>query len=246
MAVALTYSGLYAACLAQLAVAQPNNSSFTGVTGDARFQAIFPMALNDAEGRIYTDVPFLNTRKVITSLTTTANSRTVSLAALSPPIDVPETFALLVNGSRVLFDRTQLEVINAIYPTQSTTVAPNFLDYQPRYWALQDDQTIVYAPTANAAYTVELVGLLNPAPMTPTNPTTYVGNTYPEVLMAAVMFYLNGGLKQNFGAMVEDPKAAATWNAVYEERCASAKVDEMRRRGLIPAVPVPPAPAKVN
>lgn len=245
MSTPLDYAGLKAACLAQLAVAQP---PFASATGDERFQQIFPMALNDAEGLIYREIPFLNTRKVDTSLTTNTG-RTVSLASLSPAVSIPERFALLVSGGRVVFDRTDFSVVDTIWPT-GLTVAPNALDFQPRYWAMQDDQTIVYAPTADQAYTVELVGLFQPVPMGPgaptTSTTTYIGNVYPELLMSAVMFYLNGGLKQNFGQMVDDPRSAMTWKAVVDEHMTAAKLDEMRRRGMAPSVPVMPAPAKVQ
>lgn len=239
----LTYASLQAAVLAQLAIDQP---PFATATGDPRFQQAFPMALNDAEGMIYKDIPFLATRQANTSLQTSALSRIVSLANLTPAISFPERFALLVSGSRVVFDKTQLEVVDTIYPSSTAGVTPNPLDYQPRYWAMLDDHTIVYAPTADAAYTVEIVGLFQQTPMSSSNQTTYIGNTYPEMLMAAVMFYLNGGLKQNFGAMTEDPRAAVSWKGVYDERMELAKIDEMRRRGLVSTAPIMPPPAKVQ
>ena len=246
MALPLTYASLQTAVLAELAAAQPQGGSFTGVSGDARFQAAFPQAINDAEGRIYKDIPFLATRQVNTSLATIGGSNAVSLSTLSPAVAIPEMFSLLVSGARVTFDRTQFDTLLTVYPNPTTTVVPSSLDFQPRYWCLQDDHTIVYAPTADQAYTVELVGLFQQTTMSATQSTSYIGNTYPELLMAAVMVFMNGGYKQNFGAMVEDPKAAMAWEIVYQSRLASAKLDELRRRGLAPAVPVMPSAGKVQ
>lgn len=245
---AQTYTGLQTALVAETVKAQ---SPYTTIPPD--FATIFPEAISYAEGRIYRDLVLLTTRQQNTSLQTTSFSRTVSLSGmvnpLGGPIIVPEQFALIVpgpatqpqSGTRVPFDRADLSLIDQLWPTEATVVTPSVIDYNPRFWALRDDSTIVYCPTADAVYSVELTGLFQPTPLSSGNPTTYLSTVYPELLEAACMIYLTGALLHNFGAQSENPQRAVSWEGLYQELMTSARAEERRRRGLVPDVATPPA-----
>lgn len=248
---AQTYPALEAALLAETAKAQP---PYATATPPPDFAQIFPEAIRYAEGRIYRDLVLLATRQQNTALQTSTGSRTVSLANMTNgsggPIIVPEQFALIVpgpatqpaSGTRVPFDRADLSLIDQMWPTEGTTVTPSVTDYNPRFWALRDDSTIVYCPTANGIYVVELTGLFQPTPLSVANPTTYLSTVYPELLEAACMIYLSGAMLHNFGAQSENPQRAMSWEGMYQELMTSARAEERRRRGLVPDVATPPAP----
>jgi hypothetical protein len=258
---ALTWTTLETACLAETAKVQP---PYTVPSAD--FAVIFPQATSYAEGRIYKEFGgLLATRQQNTSLQTTPSVRTVGLAGMvnagGGPIIVPERFALFLPGaggtgspSRVQFDRASLDVIDMIWPQFISTQPPSLTDFNPRYWDLLDDHTIVMAPTPDAVYTCEVTGLFQPTPIGPGNesPTpltvtsTYLSTVYPELLLAACMVYLCGALLHNFGAQSDAPQRAISWENLTQELMTIAKAEEMRRRGMKPnyPMPAPPMPAR--
>ena len=225
--------------LAALANAQP---PFTAGTG--AFDVLFPQATSNAELRICRDIVFLADRSVDTTLVTTPGSRAVDISGLTPVPLVVEGFAM-VNppGTRVPFDMTSLDVIDQIWPIEATTRPPNITDWSPRYWAPGPDQkTIVCCPTPDQAYAIALTALFPPAPISETNPSTYISETYPDLLEAACMAWLSGALQHNFSAKSDNPEMAVSWEVEYRTLMQAAKMEELRRRGLVANI-APPAPA---
>lgn len=216
------------------------------------FAALLPQATSYAEQRIFTDIPFLGHRASNTSLATTPGSRTINLGAMvqmgGGPIIVPEALYLITpagtttpgQGQRVPFLKSSDFVINMIWPNESVVAVPSILSpFVPNYWALVDYQTIIYAPTADNAYTAQIDGLFQPTPIGPGNPTTYISNTYPAMLEAACMVFLTGALLHNYGAQADDPRQGVSWEMLYTQLMESAKAEEIRRRGLAPDLPMP-------
>lgn len=257
---ALTWTTLQTACLAETAKVQP---PYTVPSAD--FAVIFPQATSYAEGRIYKEFGgLLATRQQNTSLSTAGGQRTVSMAAMvnpnGGPIIVPERFALYtatvpnVPFIRVQFDRASLDVIDMVWPQQAQVLAPSATDFAPRYWDLLDNQTIVFCPTPDQAYTCEITGLFQPTPIGPGNESpvvltatsTYLSTVYPELLLAASMVYLCGALLHNFGAQSDAPQRAISWENLTQELMTIAKDEEMRRRGIKPNYPMPPPPMPVR
>lgn len=250
---AQTWATLKTTLLATLVKAQP---PYTVSPPD--FDALFPQATSYAEGRIFHDIPFLGNRQTNTSLATNGGSRTVDTGAINNanggPVIIPEQFNLITpsgsppsTGVRVQFDRTSPQVIDQIWPQESTVQTPSLASFIPRLWAYRDDQSatafapvLIYAPTADGAYTVELSGLFQPTPISNTNQATYISTVYPELLEAACMVFLTGALLHNFGAQADDPKMGLSWNGIYSDLMQSVKAEEARRRGLTPDVPMPP------
>lgn len=248
MATPLTYATLQNNLLQALVKAQA-----PGYTPPPDFVTLLPLAISYAEGRIYRDVVMLAQRKQDTSLTTTADSRQISLAGMTLPIVVPEGVALIVPspisnpavGTRVPYDMASLDVIDLMWPTEATVVTPSITDWNPRFWALRDAQTIVLCPTPDAVYTAEITGLFQPAPMSGTNATTYLGNTYPEFLEIACMTFLVGELKQNWSSQADDPRMSVSYEQQYSTLLTGVRNEEIRRRGLRPDVAAsPPQPQR--
>jgi hypothetical protein len=236
---ALTYEGLADFLLAALVRQQPAGSApfFVSSTADPFFQTEFPEAIRYAEGRIYKELVLLATRTQNTSLTTIAGSRALNLSNMTPlPVIVPEGFALLVSGGRVPFDFASLDTIDEIWPAESVTLAPNIADFAPRYWAMQDDHTLVMCPTPDTAYAAVVTGLFQPTPLSSANTTTYLSTVYPELLEAACMVFMTGALLKNFGQKADNPQMAMSWEQETAHLMALAKDEEHRRRGLRPNV----------
>jgi hypothetical protein len=213
------------------------------------FNTLYPQAITYAEGRIYKDLVMLATRTVDTSLITVSGTRSVDLNAMTPnKIIVPEGFALLTpagstrqTGTQTPFDEASLDTIDQFWPTIATTMGPADADNIGRYWALQDDHTLVFSPTPDAAYTAVVTGLFQPVSLSETNTSTYLSEVYPELLTSACLIWLSGALLRNFGASADDPRSALSWEATYQALMATAKYEEARRRGLV--VPDAPRPA---
>jgi hypothetical protein len=214
----------------------------------ADFNTLFPQATSYAEGRIYKDLILLATRTQTTG-TATAGSRSLDLNTLALPLPmVVEGVAMITPpatppaaGYRTPFDKVTLDAIDLIWPDEALVWPPSQSAQIGRYWAMRDDHTIVYCPTPDAGYTVEVTGLFQPLPISAENPTTYLATTYPELLTAAVMIWMTGALLRNFGSQADDPKMAMSWEGTYQELKTIATNEELRRRGLAPDFVAPKA-----
>ena len=243
---ALTWNTLQTALLSALAQSPP---PYNVIPPD--FTQLYPQATSYAEGRIYGDLVMLGQRQQNTSLTTTPTSRNLNLAAMTNsaggPLIVLEGVALITPsgqssaalGTRITFDEASLDMIDLIWPVEATTLAPGSADNIGRYWAMRDANTVVLAPTPDAAYTAEITGTYQPTPISSGNPTTYLSTTYPDLLLAACMVWLSGALMRNFGSQADDPKMALSWEAEYQKLVTNALEEETRRRGLAPNVANP-------
>ena len=221
------------------------------------FDALFPQATSYAEGRIFHDIPMLGNRQTNSSLTTIPSSRTVETGSIvnpsGGPIIVIEQFNIIVSsGARISFDQSSPQVIDQIWPVESATVTPSLTSFIPRLWAYRDNQSfsgplapvLIYAPTADSVYTVELSGLFQPTPISEANPTTYLSTVFPELLEAACLVFLTGALTHSFGQQADDPKMAMSWEGQYQTLIGSIRSEEARRRGLTPDLPTPQGAAR--
>jgi hypothetical protein len=258
LAAPLTYSTLQTELLAIVA-----RTPFPYLVPDGAFATLYPSAIAYAEQRIFTEVPLLAQRGQDTSLLTATGSRSISLAGTVLPIIVPERLALLTpsgstlaNGTQIPFIPTSLDFIDMFWPQQSITWAPG--SALAAYWCTQggvaadfSSPTVVVAPTPDAAYTVVLTGLFQQAPLSASNPQTYLSTVYPQLLAAACMIFISGALLRNYSSQgipgtgaVDEPGQPISWNQQYETLKRAAISEEMRRRvqGATPFTQPPEAP----
>ena len=193
----------------------------------ADYTTILPAAIQDAEGRIYRDMDFLNTRTTWTNLPFTAGSRTYTFPT-SPSVVLvvqgvaaitPYTAASPAAGTRNQLEPVSLDYIDSTWPTESQTALPDS-------WAMFNDASIVVKPTPDQAYPVEITGIFRPAPISASNPSTYVSSVYPELLVAACMMFLLLWQRDL------DPNASALtkWQGDYQDLLKSALAEEQRRK----------------
>lgn len=196
----------------------------------ANYTVILPAAIQDAEERIYREMDFVACRTVQSPTAFTASNRDYVLptsvntilvlqgvSAITPVGAVPPA------GTQRILEPVSLDFIDTNWPTESNTDIPV-------YWAMKDAKTITVAPTPNAAYQVRLTGIFRPTSMSQSNQTTYIGDIYPDLLIAACMVFLSG-YQRDFGQQSDDPKLAMSWEALYSSRFKSAYEEEQRRKG---------------
>lgn len=199
---------------------------------DPAFTANFPNALDYAQDRIYRELDLLNTVTSVSSLKTTANLRTFSFSAAGINVlqDVniitPFTTTNPELGTRNSCTISDKSLLNAVYNSPATVGTPvNF--------AFLDNQTLLFGPWPDQAYTVELIGTLNVTSpvlqLSPTNTTTFVSTYLPDLLIAGCMIQFTGFMK-NFGAQSDNPQMAVSWEDQFSKLRDSAAVEDARRR----------------
>ena len=187
-----------------------------------------PRLIDFAEQQIYTDMDFIATRDQDASTTFASGSRSLTLptgtmvvegvAQITPAGTAPNA------GTRNPLEPVSLDVIDMFYPTEGSSEGLGV------YWAMKDATTIVVGPTPDAAYKAEITRTFRPPAMSSTTTTTYIGTNYPQLLMAAISFYM-AGYQRDFGAQAEDPKLASSWKAVYDYILPTCVMEEKRRKG---------------
>lgn len=207
-------------------------------TPGADFTTLIPQAIAYAENRIYKKLVFLNTRKVVTTLSVVAGSRTLDLSTLNPPCNVVEGFALFTPAggvppaaTRYLYDVASLDTLDTVWPQESQTLSPQSAEY--RNWAMKDDKTLVLSPTPDQAYLAEVLGQFQPVPLSASNSSTYLTINWPDAFNAAGMVFW-AGHQRDYGMQSDDPKLALSWEAIYQNQERLMVAEENCRRGLAP------------
>jgi hypothetical protein len=207
------------------------------------FASLYPRATSYAESRICQEIPLLANRTRNTTLSVTGGSPVLDLAPITPPLMVQEGFALVTPTGAWAFDKASLDFIEMFWPTGSASMNPSLADNIGRYWAMRDETIMVLAPTPDATYQAVSTGLFQPTPISAAVPSTYLSTTYPDLLVAGCMVFMEGALRRNFGAQADDPKQALSWEGQYVQLRDACAFEEARRRGIAPNIPRPPQKA---
>lgn len=197
---------------------------------DAGFQTDLPNILDYAELRCYRDLDLLDTSVRNSSSALTAGNRNFTLPTASGTPIVTDEINVVTpagtvspdSGGRVALVPTSEEMLNMLWPsvTGSST---------PQYFAMANQGSIIVGPWPNGAYQVEWVGTIRPPTLSTTTVTSILSVYFPDMLLAASMVRASG-YQKNYGAAVDDPKQAFTWNQQYEELLKSAGVEEARKK----------------
>lgn len=213
------------------------------LTTDANFQTVLPNVIDDAEQRIYRELDFLQTIVADSSSQFTAGQRIFNLPnsigtfVVTERINVitPATVTTAALGTRNPLVPCSPEMLDFFWPSVNGSTIP-------QYFGMLTQGTIIVGPWPDQAYTVEVVGTQRPAPLSTSNVTTFLSVNLPDLFLAASMVFVSGYMK-NFGAMVDDPKNAVSWESHYQELLKSAGVEEARKKftsqGWSPKEPAP-------
>lgn len=229
----LTYT-TYLSSLANLMVVPSDN---------AEFLADLPNIIADAELRIYRDLDLLNTVTRDTAGLLSTGTRTLNLPSTNGTFVVTEEINVITPagtsnpelGTRNSLVPMSKEALDALWPSSTGSTVP-------QYFAMISQSTVVVGPWPDAAYSVEVVGTIRPTQLSSSVVTTLLSVYFPDLLLAASMVRA-AAFQKNYGAAVDDPKQAVTWEGHYQSLLTSANVEENRKKfasqGWSPKQPEP-------
>lgn len=212
----------YPTCINQIATMVPIASS------DPNFQTIFPGAISYAEGRMYRELDLLATRVSNTATVLSTAARTVALSTTSGYIQIVEEINVLTpagavsSATRNPVRFVTKQFIDNVYPS-----AVNGNDV-PQYATMLTDTTVLLGPPPDQPYVLETVGIIQPTPLSSSNPTTWLTVYLPDVFTACLMVFISGWMK-DFGAQSSDPAQAQSWETQYKTLFTSADINEARK-----------------
>jgi len=196
---------------------------------DPNFVIALPNIIDDAEQRLYRELDLLSTRVTATGALTASN-RKFTLPTGSGAFVVVEQFNVITPstttdpdlGTRNPLNPSSKEYLDAIWPSVTGAGVPSL-------FAPISQQGWIVGCWPDAAYTVEVVGTIRPAPLSASNQTTFLSTYLPDLYLAAALV-MSAGYQLNFSAAGDDPKAGVTWETHCAKLLESAKVEELRKR----------------
>jgi hypothetical protein len=198
---------------------------------DPNFVAAIPQIIDDAEQRIYRDLDLLQTITRDNSAALVSGNRNFQYPAPNGNIFVVIeniniiTPAGVTNpelGTRVPCLPVTKEVLDFLFPSALGSSTP-------KYFAPITQTTCIFGAWPDGAYTVEVVGTTRPAPLSVTNPTTFLSTNLSDLFFDAAMV-AGCGYQQNFSAMGDNQQSATTWEGHYKTALASAMIEEIRKK----------------
>jgi hypothetical protein len=210
------------------------------------FVAALPSIIDYAEQRCYRELdllaargqwfgflaplsPVFNLATDITSPDPTAlpSPVTVERVRILTPIDVviPPTAGTLTGAAPCI--PTSPEYLDAVFGPGSTAGFPVRFSH-----TTQD--ILEFGPVPDLAYPIAVFGMYRPFPLYSAPPndgsqTTFLTSLLPDLFLAAAMINASG-YQKNFGAQMDDPKMAMSWETQFGSLLPSAKSEEMRKR----------------
>lgn len=198
-------------------------------TGSTDFTAIFPQAIQYAESRCYRELDMLALRGSDTSVTLSTSTRN---ATCPSTVSIVEGISLLTpagnappNATRVPLERASIDFIDQFYGNETT-------QSQPLFYAMKSDTAIVIAPTADAAYKIEITGTVQPTPMSLGNQNSFLGDFFPDLLLSAAMVFMSAWQRDAGSQM--SPQDVNTWQSMFDMEMKSAQEWVQRQKSQDP------------
>ena len=197
-------------------------------TTDPNFQSAVPSMISYAELRMYRDLDLLYTSSSVIGYSVSSGTRTITIPSgtlvVSEQINVltpagsvnPET------STRVPLLPTTKEFLDNVYGSSSLTGVP-------KYFVPFNDNLFYVGPFADATYNVEIVGTIRPAPLSPTNTTTFISQYLPDLFVMASLIDVSA-YQRNVGRISDDPQMAQTYESQYKELLKGATIEEFRKK----------------
>ena len=93
----------------------------------------------------------------------------------------------------------------------------------PKYYSYWDEDTLVFAPTPDATYTIQLNYILKTLGLSSTTPTTYLSQKFPNGLLYACLVEAYGFLKGPVDML-------QLYDKKYTEAVKGFSIEQMGRR----------------
>lgn len=210
------------------------------------FVAALPSIIDYAEQRCYRDLDLLAARGDWWG-TLTPQEETFQLSTgISFPAATAQPAPVTIERARI-FMPTGIAIPPALGTVTAASpcapVSPEWLDAvfgpgstpgPPIYFAHTAQDFLTFGPPPDQAYVLGIFGMYRPFPLYSAPPgdgtqTTFLAQLLPDLFLAAAMISASG-YQKNFGAQMDDPKMAMSWETQYGQLLPSAKAEEMRKR----------------
>ena len=191
---------------------------YTEVDSNVFTSTIVNGFIEDAEFRILREVDSDNNRRYVTA----------TMVAGQRFIDTPAN--LLVVRSAQIVDKdlstsptTDRNIIEYRDTNFMAEYNPQDTQGTPKYFGYWDQDTLVFAPVADAAYTIQLNYILKPAGLSSTNTTTYLSLQFPNGLLYAC-------LVEAFSFLKGPQDLLQLYEQRYKQAVEGFSVEQMGRR----------------
>jgi len=212
-------------------------------SADADWLQIIPSVIDFAEGKCYRDLELMDVTVRNATATFTANQRTFTVPTPSAGgYVIVDSINCIISGTRSPLTPVSVNVMDMLWPSAT---APSTTSV-PQYFTMETTTGAIIGPPLGSAAgtaTAEVVGRIQPTPLSSTNTSTVLTTDYPELFLAASMIFVSGW-QRNFGAQGDDPQQAQSWTSQYNALLQSANLQEARARFAGPSwTPTRPEPA---
>ena len=162
---------------------------YTEVGSTVLSDTILNGIIEDAEFRIFRDVDSDNNRRYATA----------SLVVNTRFIQTPDNALVIRSAQIVDSDGTSSANNRDFLQWRDTSFMSEFNNLEttgvPKYYSWWDKNHLVFAPTPDATYTIQLNYILKDAGLSSTNTTTYLSLNFPNGLLYACLVEAYGFLK---------------------------------------------------
>lgn len=189
---------------------------------DPNFVTFLPGCIDYAEQRMYRELDLLAVQDIAT-ITTTPNTNFIDLSTLTDYFVIVEQMKVRSGNSVIPLVMTTPEFIASVYPNSVTDVG------LPQYFGPATDTIYLLGPTPDAAYQITVIGYVRQAPLSASNPTTWLTENLPDVFFACSMIFATA-YQRDFGAQADNPQSSESWEQQYQKLIGSATVQELRKR----------------
>ena len=191
-----------------------NVRNYTEVSSDVLSDSVVNTFIVNVENKVQKQLDLDAFRKFATS----------SFTIGSPFITLPDDFDL-ERGVQIVDtatnDRTWLEQRDTTFIDEYNVDRVNNTG-KPLYYANWDQNTMIFAPTPDATYTIELWYNKTPERLSSTNTTTWLSNNAPEVL-------IYGTLTEAF-SYLKNPQYVQLYQQMYSQAVQGLSVTQMGRK----------------
>jgi hypothetical protein len=99
----------------------------------------------------------------------------------------------------------------------------------PEYFSRPTAAMITFGPAPDAPYTIEVIGIQRPQPLSSANSSTILTQYVPDLWFAATAVSAFGYMR-DFGGQADNPQGAQSWENQYQMLMKTAAVEQFRAR----------------
>ncbi len=198
-------------------------------SSDSNFQTFLPGCIDYAELRIQRELDLIETQ-VTDSGAAVASNRNYDLPTnLGTYIVVDQVNVLTPAGAPSSYGVREpampvsREYVDSVYPSGTVTTGV------PKFYCRANSSSLIFGPTPDAAYVVEVVGTQRPTPLSAANSSTFLTKYLPDLFIAASMVFASGYMR-DFGSQSDNPQQAQSWENTYKTLFQSAGTEEARKK----------------